>query len=131
MPRRGIRVAGFGADRVKSQRRSRGRSVASGLKRLVVPGLLLLSADYALFGGEYSVFEWREARADVVEEQARLESARIEIDALQVELEMLERDPTTIERIAREDYGMIREDEVLYRFADGDNTGEREASPAR
>jgi cell division protein FtsB len=118
---------------VKQQRRGpgRGRTVASGLKRLVVPVLLLLTAYYGFFGGEYSVFEWREADANVVEEQARLELARAEIEALKVELELLERDPATIERIAREDFGMIREDEVLYRFTDGHGTGQREVPPAR
>jgi len=114
-----------------ARRRGEGRSVVSGLKRLVVPGLLLMAAYYAVFGGEYSVFELREARADVVEEQARLEQARTEIDSLRVELDRLEHDPATIERIAREDYGMVRTGETLYRFADADDTGAREAAPAR
>jgi len=116
---------------MKPRRRGNGRSVTTGLKRLVVPGLLLMSAYYAVFGGEYSVFELREARADVVEEQARLELARTEIDSLRVALDLLERDSATIERIAREDYGMIREGEVLYRFTEGDDTGEQDSPPAR
>ena len=114
-----------------ARRRSEGRSVASGVKRLVVPGLLLMAAYYAVFGGEYSVFELREARADVVQEQARLEQARLEIDSLRVELDKLQHDAATIERIAREDYGMVRAGEALYRFADADDSGEREVPPAR
>lgn len=114
-----------------ARRRNEGRSVVSGLKRLVVPVLLLLAAYYAVFGGEYSVFELREARVDVVDEQARLKQARLEIDSLRAELDMLEHDPATIERIAREDYGMVRAGEALYRFAHADDPGEREAPPAR
>lgn len=105
--------------------------MVSALKRLVVPGLLVMAAYYAVFGGEYSVFELREARADVVEEQTRLKQARLEIDSLRAELDKLEHDPATIERIAREDYGMVRAGEALYRFAHADETAEREAPPAR
>ena len=76
-----------------ARRRGEGRSVVSGLKRPVVPGLLLMAAYYAVFGGEYSVFELREARVDVVEEQATLEQARTGIDSLRVELDRLEHDP--------------------------------------
>ena len=42
----------------------------------------------------------------------------------------LENDPTTIERVAREGYGMIREGETLYRFADTEPVTEsEEAAP--
>ena len=113
-------------------RRENGRrSVSSALKRLVVPGLLLMSAYYALFGGGYSVFDLYEARGGVVEEQSRLEQARMEIDSLLLELDRLENDPATIERIAREEYGMVREGELLYRFTDPEDAGEQEVPPAR
>ena len=129
MRRPATRVGGSGAELVKQRRRNEGRSVTSGLKRLVVPGLLLMAAYFAVFGGEYSVFELRDARADVVKEQARLEEARVEIDSLRAELDRLEHDPATIERIAREDYGMIRRGEVLYRFADADSPDTEPSSP--
>lgn len=131
MPRLGIRAGGCGAERMTRTRHEGRRSVASGLKRLVMPGLLLTAGYFAVFGGEYSVFELREARADVLREQARLERARLEIDSLRIELDKLEHDPATIERIAREDYGMVREGETLYRFADADGAGGQEDLPAR
>ena len=37
------------------------------LKRLVLPGLLLVAVYYAVFGGEYSVFELRSTRQAVEE----------------------------------------------------------------
>ena len=114
------------------RRRGNGsRSVSSALKRLVVPGLLLMSAYYALFGGGYSVFDLYMARGGVEEEQLRLEQARMEIDSLLLELDRLENDPATIERVAREEYGMVREGELLYRFTDAEDAGERKAPPAR
>ena len=90
------------------------------LKRLVVPGLLLIAAYYAVFGGDYSVFELRAARAAVESERADLVQLRSEIDSLQAWTDSLESDSATIERIAREEYGMIRDGETLYRFAEGD-----------
>ena len=93
------------------------------LKRLIVPGLLLVAVYYAVFGGEYSVFELRAARAEVEEATAQLAQLRHEIDSLRAWTDSLQSDSTTIERIAREEYGMIREGETLYRFAQGDTTG--------
>ena len=43
-----------------------------GFKRLVVPALLLLAGYYAVFGGEYSMFELRAARASAIAERESL-----------------------------------------------------------
>ncbi len=96
------------------------------LKRFVLPGLLLLAAYYAVFGGEYSIFEVRRARAEV--EAARVELAELEfrIDSLRARADSLENDPATLERIARERFGMIRDGEKLYRFAQPSVAGEEE-----
>lgn len=87
--------------------------------------MLIAGAVYfALFGGEYSLLEVRRMRADLIEERERLEDARAEIVRLQARVDSLQNDSATIERIARERYGMIRAGERLYRFvedtADGD-----------
>ena len=86
------------------------------LKRSVVPMLLVAAGYYAVFGGGSSVWDLMETRTNVVVEATRLEEARVKIDSLEVELQQLKQDAATIERIAREQYGMIREGEVLYRF---------------
>ena len=101
------------------------------LKRLVVPALLLVAAYYAVFGGEYSVFEVRSARASVEVERATLEDLHVEIEALQAAADSLRSDPATIERVAREKFGMIREGETLYRFAEGDSEASGERPPTR
>jgi cell division protein FtsB len=88
------------------------------LKRLVLPAALLLGAYWAVFGGEYSVFEVRRARGAREDEAAELERIRREIDSLQTLTDSLENDPATLERLARERYGMIKDGEVLYRFAE-------------
>lgn len=96
--------------------------------RLWFPGLVCLAAYYALFGGEYSVFETRGIRIDT--EQATVELARLnaETDSLSARADALENDPRTLETIARENFGMIRKGEILYRFAD--RAGDDEPSEA-
>jgi len=87
------------------------------IKRLILPALIGLSAYFALFGGEYSVFEVRRVRADKVELEQRLAELERANDSLRTWAEALETDSATIERLARERYGMIRGGEVLYRIA--------------
>ncbi len=88
---------------------------------IAIIAMLLLAGYFAVFGGEYSIFDiWRlektEARvaADLVATEAT-------IDSLQTLASEIEHDPEAIERVAREKYGMIRDGEILYRF--------REATP--
>lgn len=103
--------------------------------RLIVPGLLVAAVYFAVFGGEYSVFELRDARAQVEVEEQRLAEVTVRIDSLATWADLLEHDAATIERVAREEYGMIRDGETLYRFADAeDATPSAEAAegtPAR
>ena len=81
--------------------------------------LVLLAALYfAVQGGEYST-------ADIVRQQLAKRRMRAEVDSLQrlvdslgKALDAIETDPAVQERIAREEFGMVRGDkELLYRFA--------------
>ena len=92
------------------------------LKRLVLPGLLGLAAYYALFGGEYSYFELKATREAAEKEAAGLAERRRQIDSLQAWADSLRVDSATLERLARERFGMIREGEILYRFAESGDT---------
>jgi len=71
---------------------------------------------FALFGGDYSYFELQRVRREQAAEQLRLEQSRAEVEALRAREDSLLHDSATIERIARERYGLIREGERLYRF---------------
>ena len=87
------------------------------MKRLILPALIGLSVYFALFGGEYSVFEVSRVRAENLELEQRLTELKRANDSLRTWAEALETDSATIERLARERYGMIRAGEVLYRIA--------------
>lgn len=86
------------------------------MRKVLFPALLGVAAYFALFGGEYSVFELRRARQQAEEEAAELARLRQEIDSLAARADSLETDSATLERMAREGFGMVREGEVLYRF---------------
>jgi cell division protein FtsB len=94
------------------------------VKRLVLPTLLGLAAYYALFGGEYSLLELRKARREIEAQEAELTLLRAEVEQLRARADSLENDPAMLERIARERFGMIREGEVLYRFAEPQDSAE-------
>ncbi len=88
------------------------------MKRLILPALIGLSVYFALFGGEYSVFEVRRVRAGNLELEQRLTELKWANDSLRTRGEALDTDSATIERLARERYGMIRDGEILYRIAE-------------
>lgn len=92
------------------------------VKRLLLPGLLGLAAYYALFGGEYSYFELKATREAAQREAAELSERRRQIDSLQAWADSLRLDSVTLERLARERFGMIREGEILYRFTESGDT---------
>jgi cell division protein FtsB len=97
----------------------------SRLPGLVMPAMLIVALYYATFGGEYSIFELRAARAAVAEEEEALGELQVRIDSLSAWADSVRSDPGTLERIAREQFGMIREGERLYRFVPEVDSEER------
>lgn len=93
--------------------------------RKVAAGLVLLAAGYFLaFGGEYTFLDlWRLDQAQVTE-TAELERIRQEVAELEQKADSLATDSAALERLAREQYGLIREGERLYRFVEPDTTAE-------
>ncbi|MEJ7808893.1 MAG: hypothetical protein WKG32_00615 [Gemmatimonadaceae bacterium] len=87
--------------------------------RIVLAFLALAALAFAVEGGEYGT-------SDLFGQTARRRKLLAAIDSLQLEVDSLARlrraiaaDPALQERIAREEFGMVRGDkELLYRFAD-------------
>jgi cell division protein FtsB len=87
--------------------------------RILLGLLLLIGAGYfAVFGGDYDVFDLRRVRRERALEEQRAIEMRAEVDLLTARRDSLADDSATIERLARERYGLIRDGERLYRFAD-------------
>jgi cell division protein FtsB len=92
------------------------------VRRVLFPALLGLAVYYAVFGGEYSLFELHRARQMRTVEERELARLRQEIDSLRAWADSLQYDSTTLERIARERLGLIRDGEILYRRAEPTRT---------
>ncbi len=84
------------------------------VKRLVLPILLGLAVYYALFGGEYSLLELRQARSEIAAQEEELNLLRGENEYLRARADSLQNDSATLEKLARERFGMIRDGEILY-----------------
>ncbi|MDB4910743.1 MAG: Septum formation initiator [Gemmatimonadetes bacterium] len=77
---------------------------------------------YALQGGEYSTTALLSQRARAKRMRASMDSLHHEIDSLARVKKAVQADPAVQERIAREEFGMVRGNkEILYRFAEPDS----------
>jgi cell division protein FtsB len=89
------------------------------MKKLVWAIVIAAAIFFGLQGGEYST-------RDLFKQRARKEKLRISLDSLQRQVDSLkavkraiETDAAVQERLAREEFGMVRGDkELLYRFVE-------------
>ena len=89
------------------------------MKRIIWWALIAGAVFFAVQGGEYSSKDLfvlgRRNRALTFE----VDSLQRQVDSLGRYLRMVKGDSATMERIAREEFGMVRGDkEILYRFGD-------------
>lgn len=70
---------------------------------------------FGAFGGEYGTFDWLQLKRQVRQEREAIEQLNLQLDSLRREADALEHDPATQERVAREQFGMIRPGEILFR----------------
>ena len=88
------------------------------LRRILFWGVVVAAIVFAVQGGEWGT-------GDLLAQRSRAARLRAEIDTLTRDVDSLARvkksiltDPAVQERIAREEFGMVRGDkELLYRFA--------------
>lgn len=82
---------------------------------------LAAAAYFAVQGGEYSTADVGRQFIARKRMRAEVDSLQRVVDSLARELKAVETDPAVQERIAREEFGMVRGDkELLYRFAGAD-----------
>jgi cell division protein FtsB len=97
------------------------------VKRLVIALAVLLVLLFAVQGGEYGTTDLLRQRARRAQLQWAIDSLEREVDSLARLRKALASDPALQERIAREEFGMVRGDrEILYRFAEPADTGKGE-----
>jgi len=85
------------------------------LRRLILL-LFLASVFYLYFGGNYGFFRLlslKKEKGSIILETKKLQAQNMD---LELEKEKLKNDPFYIEKVARERYGMAKEDEIIYKF---------------
>ena len=89
------------------------------MRRLLLFALAVAIAVFAVEGGEYGTTDLVRQRARKRRLEARIDTLRRQVDSLARYRKALLTDPALQERIAREEFGMVRGDkEILYRFAE-------------
>jgi cell division protein FtsB len=84
--------------------------------RGLLGAILLAAAYYFIMGGEFNVFDLRELRSEHADMEVRVDSLNAAADSLDAWADSLSDDPAVIERVAREDHGMIGDGERVYYF---------------
>jgi cell division protein FtsB len=96
--------------------KSAGRTRA---KRLVLAAIVVGAVVFAIQGGEYGTWDLMRQRSTRDRLQARIDSLTRIVDSLERRKRAIRTDPAVQERIAREEFGMVKGDkELLYRFAE-------------
>ena len=89
------------------------------MKSIIWIVLIAIALYFGLQGGEYSTRDLYVLRVRSGSLQAEVDSLQRQVDSLTRYLRAVKVDSATQERIAREEFGMVRGDkEILYRFGD-------------
>jgi len=98
--------------------------------RLVGIAAAVVLAGLAFQAGEYGLPDWLKLRSQLVEERRAVRDLERQLDSLQRLAHALETDPAAQERAAREQFGMIRKGELLYRLVPRVDVGSDGGAPA-
>ena len=102
-----------------------------GLKRVLIAAGVLAALVFAVQGGEYGTRDLLRQRERKARLTKAIDSLQSVVDSLRRYKRRLETDPALQERIAREEFGMVRGDrELLYRFVE-DQPGAAPGDTAR
>ena len=93
----------------------RARSVLGWLLPLSLLTVAIVSVPMLVMG-EAGLPRFRALRAELSEVEHENDRMRREVQALARDVESLRVDPEAIERIARDELGMVRHDELLFQF---------------
>ena len=87
------------------------------MKRVVWWALIIGALVYAVQGGEYSTKDLFVLKSKERRLTREVDSLQHQVDSLEKYLRLVKGDSATQERIAREEFGLVRGDkELLYRF---------------
>ncbi len=107
------------------------QSKVSRLEKTVTAALVVAAIVIAVAAivGKHGLLTYIQVNNRHVELQEELVNLKEENRRLREEIHTLKTDPGAIERVAREDLGMIKHGEVLYRFTSEEPKDDREEKP--
>jgi len=89
------------------------------IKKVIGRGLLLgvvLFVVYIFLFGDYGAYRMWKQKREIAQLQRTIESLRLRREELKREISLLENDPEYTEKLAREEYGMVKRGEILYKI---------------
>jgi cell division protein FtsB len=96
------------------------------MRRYVWWTLIAVALFFAIQGGEYSTRDLYVLHTRTRTVTREVDSLQRQVDSLGRFLKLVKSDSATQERIAREEFGMVRGDkEILYRFGEAPSNGDR------
>ena len=102
---------------------------------LVVRALIVLAAlgvlAYAVEGGEWGTVDLMRQTKGLARLRHDVDSLGHEVDSLRKYKQALLTDPVTQEKVAREEFGMVRNKEMLYRFTEPDSMSPKSEAGSR
>jgi cell division protein FtsB len=96
------------------------------MRRYVWWAVIAVAVYFAVQGGEYSTKDLYVLHRRTATLTREVDSVQRQVDSLSRFLKLVKSDSATMERIAREEFGMVRGDkEILYRFGESPDDGNR------
>ena len=96
------------------------------MKRYVWWAVIAIALYFAVQGGEYSTRDLYMLNRRTGNVTRQVDSLQRQVDSLGRFLRLVRSDSATMERIAREEFGMVRGDkEILYRFGESPDATNR------
>jgi cell division protein FtsB len=87
---------------------------------------------YAVQGGEWGTVDLIRQTSRLARVKHQVDSLNHEVDSLKKYKQLLQTDPVMQEKIAREEFGMVRgSKEMLYRFTEPDSAGQKPEAGSR
>jgi cell division protein FtsB len=100
------------------------------IRRVLFWCVVVAALVYAVQGGEWGTDDLLAQRARAARLRSQIDSLRHEVDSLARVKKAIQTDPAVQERIAREEFGMVRGDkELLYRFTIQPDSARRPSPP--
>jgi cell division protein FtsB len=91
------------------------------LARWAALAALVFALYFAAQGGEYGTTDLIHLRREEEQERSKVQMLKTVVDSLTKAATAIEKDPRVQERAAREQFGMLRKGEFLYRIVPADS----------